>query len=191
MHYMIYDDMSLCAEADVERLLPLVSQQRRDYAMRYRHLFGRWTTLKTYEMLMQLLQEEGYPATTDDWLYTPEGKPYIKEGPCFSISHCKNALAVVIDDRPIGIDIETIRPLRPALVERTMNMNEQNLIACDPDPARAFIRLWTRKEALLKWKGTGIVEDLQGALSEIKGCNILTRDGADYVVSVAVTDNKA
>lgn len=186
MRYLINEDMSLCTEADVERLLPLVSRQRRDYAMRYRHLFGRWTTLKTYEMIQQLLREEGCHATTDDWLYTPEGKPFIPGGPCFSISHCKNALAVAIDDRPIGIDIESIRPLIPALVERTMNLGEQQLIASDPDPARAFIRLWTRKEALLKWKGTGIVEDLRGTLSEISGCDIRTWDGKDYVVSMAI-----
>lgn len=179
MQYKIWDDMTACTEADVMRLLPLVSEERRAYALRYKHLFGRWATLKTYEMLLEL----GCPCTT--WLFTPEGKPYMEYGPHFSISHCRNALAVAIADSPIGIDVESIRRWDAALVERTMNANEQALIAGDTDPARAFIRLWTHKEAFLKWKGTGIREELTDTLTNTGDCRFTTLDAEKYVVTIA------
>ena len=179
MQYLIWDDMTCCTEEDVRRLMPIVSEERRAYALRYRHLFGRWATLKTYEMLLHL----GFPP--EKWLFTPDGKPYIAGGPHFSISHCQTALAVAIDNRPVGIDVESIRKWNPSLAERTMNAAELALIARDPDPARAFIRLWTRKEAFLKWKGTGIREELSDTLRDTRGCTITTLDAQDYVLSIA------
>lgn len=179
MQYRIWDDMTCCTEADVMRLLPLVSDERRAYALRYKHLFGRWATLKTYEMLLEM----GCPQVP--WLFTSDGKPYIEGGPHFSISHCRNALAVAVDDRPVGIDVESIRRWDAALVERTMNADEQALIARDADPARAFIRLWTRKEAFLKWKGTGIREELTDTLTDTRSCRFTTLDFPDYVLTIA------
>lgn len=187
IRHLIYDDRNACTQAEVSRLLPLVSRQRREYALRFRHLFGQWAALKTYEMLLQLLDTEGYPVPQEEWLYTPECKPYWPEGPCFSISHCQRALAVAIADKPIGIDIESVRAATPELVERTMNSAEQALIARDSDPARAFIRLWTRKEAFLKWKGTGIAEELHHTLNDTAGCTLTTWDGPDYTVTIAHT----
>lgn len=178
MQYLIWDDMSVCTEADVARLLPLVSDERRAYALRYGHLFGRWATLKTYEMLLEL----GCPYTA--WQFTPDGKPYIENGPHFSISHCRNALSVVLDEKPVGIDVESIRKWNPSLVERTMNAAEQVLIARDAEPERAFIRLWTQKEAFLKWKGTGIREELADTLSDTPGCRFTTLEAKDYIVTI-------
>ena len=55
--FVLFDDMSQCTDAEVERLLPLVSAQRREVALRYRFTFGRFTCLKSYVMLQQLVQE--------------------------------------------------------------------------------------------------------------------------------------
>ena len=36
----IFDDMTQVCEAEVQRMLPLVDEQRRTEALRYKHLFG-------------------------------------------------------------------------------------------------------------------------------------------------------
>ena len=42
----IFDDMTQVTEAEVRRMLPLVNIQRRDEALRYKHLFGQFCCLK-------------------------------------------------------------------------------------------------------------------------------------------------
>ena len=103
--------------------------------------------------------------TCDDVYYGPHGKPYLKKGPYFSISHCKTAVAVAIDEEhELGIDIESIRHAEQALIERTMNKEEQTFIAYADNPDHAFTDLWTQKEAVLKARGTGIMDDLTNVL---------------------------
>ena len=177
MLYQIFDDMTQCSEQEVARLLPLVSAQRREQALRFTHLFGQYCCLKSYEMLMQLLASTPYNLhPTPSFLYNEYGAPSIKNGPYFSISHCKSGIAVAVSNQPIGIDIETVRPLKVDLVKKTMNPLEQEAILSAPQPDWAFTRLWTRKEAFLKMKGTGIISDLHEVLSDIDGLEWLQMD---------------
>ena len=177
MLYQIFDDMTQCSEQEVARLLPLVSAQRREQALRFTHLFGQYCCLKSYEMLMQLLASTPYNLhPTPSFLYNEYGAPSIEDGPYFSISHCKSGIAVAVSNQPIGIDIETVRPLKVDLVKKTMNPLEQEAILSAPQPDWAFTRLWTRKEAFLKMKGTGIISDLHEVLSDIDGLEWLQMD---------------
>lgn len=183
MLYRIFDDMTQCSEQTVARLLPLVSPQRREQALRYQHTFGQFACLQSYLMLCELLAEWGRahhiplhptPYTSHPTLYTPHptptflyndyGAPYIEGGPYFSISHCKRGIAVAVSENPIGIDIEAIRTFKPELMRKTMNEDEQQRITSSATPDQEFIRLWTQKEALLKLQGTGIISDLHHVL---------------------------
>ena len=168
MHYLIFNDMTQCGEQEVARLLPLVSEQRREQALRYTHTFGQYCCLKSYEMLQQLLASTPYTLrATPTFLYNEHGAPYLQGGPCFSISHCKQGIAVAVSDLPIGIDIEGLRRVDEALVRKTMNQEEQSQIAMSQNPEVEFIRLWTRKEAYVKMLGTGIISDMHGILSDV------------------------
>ena len=170
MRVSIFDDMSQCTESDVARLLPVVNQQRREQALRYKHLFGQWACLKSWEML----------GIDKEWQYNEYGKPFIAGGPEFSISHCKNGIAVATDTQPIGIDIESIRHADEALVARTMNDEERKRIHSDAD----FIRLWTRKEAYLKYLGTGIIDDLHHVLDDTKCVLFETIETERYIYTI-------
>ncbi len=176
--------MTQCSEQEVARLLPLVSAQRREQAMRYTHLFGQYCCLKSYELLLQLLATHLSPIShipsgrpigalsrpisskKPTFLYNEYGAPYLADGPYFSISHCKQAIAVVVSDLPIGIDIEGLRRVDEALVRKTMNLEEQSQIAMSQNPEVEFIRLWTRKEAYVKMQGTGIISDMHTILQD-------------------------
>lgn len=201
MHYLIFNDMTQCSEQEVARLLPLVSAQRREQALRYTHTFGQYCCLKSYELLQQLLASylspltinlspvarlrashspsgrpiaasprpiasERRPLNTPTFLYNEHGAPYLEDGPYFSISHCKQGIAVVVSDQPVGIDIEGLRRVDEALVRKTMNMEEQSQIAMSQNPEVEFIRLWTRKEAYVKMLGTGIISDMHQILQD-------------------------
>ena len=167
MHYLIFDDMTQCCEQEIARLLPLVSVQRREQALRYTHTFGQFCCLKSYEMLMQLIASTPYTIHhTPTFLYNEHGAPFLENGPYFSISHCRHGIAVVISEMPVGIDIEGIRRIDNGLIRKTMNINEQAHIEASAEPDREFIRLWTRKEAYVKMQGTGIISDMHTILDD-------------------------
>ena len=169
MLYRIFDDMTQCSEQEVARLLPLVSDQRREQALRYKHTFGQYCCLQSYIMLDELLAEWGrmhqLPVNEQPiFLYNEYGAPYIEGGPHFSISHCKTGIAVAVSENPIGIDIEVIRTFKADLMRKTMSEDEQKAITSSETPEVEFIRFWTQKEALLKLQGTGIISDLHHVL---------------------------
>ena len=180
MRVRIFDRMEECTEEAVQAMLPQVSQQRREQALRFRHVFGRFCCLKSWLMLSAMHIGEM------EFLYNEHGKPYIEGGPFFSISHCKEAIAVALDDQPIGIDVESIRRFDPELVTRTMNDSEQALIAASDHPERAFTRLWTQKEAVLKAEGTGIIsfDQLRSALDH-PSYTLDTHENEKYIYTIA------
>ena len=171
--YKIFDDMTQCNEQEVARLLPLVSAQRREQALGYKHTFGQYCCLQSYKMLCELLAEwsrvHQLPINQQPiFLYNDYGAPYIEGGPHFSISHCKRGIAVAVSENPIGIDIEAIRTFSPDLMRKTMNEDEQLRITSSAIPEVEFIRFWTQKEALLKLQGTGIISDLHHVLAHVQ-----------------------
>ena len=170
--------MTQCSEQEIARLLPLVSPQRREQALRYTHMFGQFCCLKSYELLTDLLastQTNSLPfegrGGEGPFLYNEHGAPYLAAGPYFSISHCKQGIAVAVSDSPIGVDIEAIRPLNESFVRKTMNSQEQTRIFSSAHPEVEFIRLWTKKEAYVKMQGTGIISDLHDILSDCSDVN--------------------
>lgn len=202
MEYQVFTDMTQVTAAEVERLLPLVSAQRRAEALRYKHVFGQFCCLKSYRMLCELFRDAGAsPDYLPEFTYNEHGKPFLSSSNiqflplCFSISHTKAAIAVAMDSQPIGIDVETIvsagRIADGELIRRTMNESEQTRIAASDDPAREFTRLWTQKEAVLKMIGTGIgeiplSEILTSPFSINEPKELLTFDYPDFVLSIAL-----
>lgn len=192
MLYRIFDDMTQCSEQEVARLLPLVSAQRREQALRYKHTFGQYCCLQSYKMLCELLAEwsrvHQLPINQQPiFLYNDYGAPYIEGGPHFSISHCKRGIAVAVCENPIGIDIEAIRSFKPELMRKTMNEDEQLRITYSAIPEVEFIRFWTQKEALLKLQGTGIISDLHHVLTHSQNVfwTEITHQSPDYICTIA------
>ena len=253
MLYEIFDHMHLCTDEAVREMLPLVSEQRRQQALRYSHTFGRFCCLKSYLMLLELLSAV-YPeldTSKPEFGYTAQGKPFLLARPDihFSISHTKNAILVAISDAPIGVDIEAFRSPSAALIARTMNATEQAAIATaaataasaasleppltreahleqpqasgtalcalgtepsalpgSPEgplycslagdsisvplsapgtPSGLFSAIWTRKEAVLKLRGTGIEGDLKHVLSGAEAIFTRIFPRKSYAFSIA------
>lgn len=93
----------------------------------------------------------------------PQGKPFLPDAPGFNLSHSGGWLALIVGDSPdLGIDIEAGERLGDGadLVPRVLHPQEATAWRAATDRRSLFLRAWTRKEALLKAKGTGVLDDL-------------------------------
>lgn len=187
-----------------------LSAQRREQALRFRFELGRRQSVAAYLLLRTALEQEYGITEPPLFEYGEHGKPKLAplsshplggnsdaqeaspnggtmEGALhFNLSHCREAVACVLSSQPVGIDIESIRPIKDSLVRYTMNDAEQELIFSAPNPDVAFTRLWTRKEAVMKLSGHGLATDMKSVLDNCSA-HLLTvaRPERGYVWSVA------
>ena len=86
------------------------------------------------------------------------GKPYSQddEGFCFSISHSKGHVAVAVCESDIGIDIEKLRVADVRLPNRIFSAAELLFLNGSRNKTKAFLEVWTRKESIVKFTGSGL-----------------------------------
>ncbi len=82
------------------------------------------------------------------------GAPLPSKGVYWSLTHKERFVAAVTASHPIGIDIETERPVSDGLYRRLAEPQEWALAA--EVTLRLFFRYWTAKEAVLKAVGKGL-----------------------------------
>lgn len=93
-------------------------------------------------------------APPPSFLKTFDGVPLPEAGWHWSITHKPTIVAGIVAREPVGIDIETIRPVHPNLHLKICNASEW---ALGREPALLrFFRFWTAKEAVLKAVGLGL-----------------------------------
>ena len=97
----------------------------------------------------------------------------------------------MLDQQPVGIDIESIREYKDSLARYTMNDEELQRIASAERPDVEFTRLWTLKEAVLKCRGTGINNDIKNVLTGHENTETTVNLERGYVYSVAFSDLKS
>lgn len=97
------------------------------------------------------------------------GKPYAKDWAVeFNISHSGDMVVCAVDDKPVGIDIEQVRPIDLTVAKRICS-DEELLYLFGHTPVEQdfsyttnteiltrFFEIWTKKEAYGKCIGNGI-----------------------------------
>ncbi len=148
---------------DWKAALPLLSAQRQEQVLNYKYELGRKQCAAVYLLLCEGLRKEYGITEPPVFEYGEHGKPYIVGHPeiHFNMSHCREAVLCALSDRPIGVDVESIREYRESLARYTMNDDELKRIGTSPVE---FIRLWTMKEAVLKLSGDGIRNNMKDVL---------------------------
>ncbi len=184
---MIYlnDDI---AGFDFEASLPLLSDQRREQALKFKHELGRKTCAMAYLLLCEGLRKEYGITEKPVFGYGEFEKPFILGRPDihFNLSHCREAVICVLSDRPVGVDVESVREYKDTLVRYTMNDEETAQIQHSENPALAFTCLWTKKEALLKCTGEGIQgRSMKDLLVGAPPIETVVSEKKNYVYSVA------
>lgn len=111
-----------------------------------------------------MLEQYGVKLTKGDIGYAQKGKPYLKNSPglFFNISHSGEYVICAISRAELGADIERHREVRFLQVgKRFLTEEEWKIWEQSPDPQKYFFDQWVKREAFLKWKGTGLDRDLK------------------------------
>ncbi len=94
----------------------------------------------------------------------PRGKPFLPSHPSyhFNASHSGNWILAATSDRPVGVDIEEIRPTDLAIANSYFSQAEAEALNALPEPQRLgfFFSLWVLKESYLKATGEGLFRGL-------------------------------
>lgn len=132
------------------------------------------------------------------------GKPYFsdREDIFFNISHSDGLVTVILADTPVGIDIQSIRPIKDRMIEMICGFGEQELIKKSREKDEVFIRLWSLKESYIKAIGKGMSfsmknvnfdidlldkEKFTGKISNQSGV-FFTKQLENYMLSACVLD---
>ena len=171
---------------DWEAALPLLSEQRREQCLKFKHEQGRKTCAAAYLLLCEGLRKEYDINEKPVFEYGEHGKPFIVGHPeiHFNMSHCKEAAICVLSDKPVGVDIESIRSYNESLARYTMSDEEMIQIESAERRDVEFIRLWTLKEAVLKRSGEGIRNDMKHVLDGLKDAKTVINEKNIYIFSV-------
>jgi 4'-phosphopantetheinyl transferase len=176
---------------DFNAALPLLSEQRREQALNFKHELGRKTCAMAYLLLCEGLQKEYGLTEKPVFTYGEHGKPSIVGHPDihFNLSHCREGVICAISEQPVGVDIESIREFHDSLVHYTMNEAEQRQIENAPNAAEAFIRFWTMKEAALKLAGTGISNNLKDVITDDYDFDVVISPRRTYIYTICTLKN--
>ena len=162
-----------------EEALARLSPERREKALRLREGDARLRSVGAGLLLRRIVGHGPFSLGT-------AGKPFLPEGPCFSLTHSGMLSALAVDDLPVGLDAEWPRPVSEALLRRVLTEEELDWIG--PDPDRRFAFLWTRKEAALKRTGEGItrpLREIRALPGAENGFALFTMDFNGCIISAA------
>lgn len=106
------------------------------------------------------------PLAKDD-----NGAPLPSGGVYWSLSHKSACVAAVAALRPVGIDVERIKPVSAGLRRRIAEADEWAMAPAEEQ--HIFFRFWTAKEAVLKAVGTGLVELSQCRIAQVSAADTL------------------
>lgn len=110
------------------------------------------------------------------------GKPALQDHPQiqFNISHCKGLASCILCDKPVGIDVEYVRPYSPYAAQHALSQPELDDIDRAEDPDRRFFIYWTLKESCVKAMGFGLAYSLKKVAFCINGNDIQCLTQPDY-----------
>ncbi len=161
----------------LNELLPLLSAEEKARANRFtkKRLTASFVAARTglrvwLAQFLDCLPEE------IEFDYGPKGKPTLAQNfleltrskldivPHFNLAHSGELALLAISKEPIGVDIERHRPLRSAsgMAQRWYSAREQLRITkhAEADQLAEFFHIWSLKESILKFVGSGVGESL-------------------------------
>ena len=172
MKLYLYDIRKM-GRSEYQYWYSVMSHEKQQRVNRFRFLLDRKRTVSG-EMLIRNAIADSFDISAEDIVFgiTEYGKPYAKDFSVeFNISHSGNIVACAVDNKPIGIDIELIRPVDLKIAKRILTDKELLYLfgrsPTDQDFTYTtnhkiltrFFELWTSKEAYGKCKAIGISKE--------------------------------
>jgi len=156
-----------------------VSDERRARLERMRSERDRITSL-TAELTVRMVISDTLGLSNDEIFfdYGKHGKPFLRGHSDFhfSFSHAGEYVAFVGSDTPAGIDTESGKRGNEKIAKRCFTENEYSAVY--ERGTESFVRIWTCKEAYVKYLGTGLSEGLDtfDVLDGSTGCRFESFD---------------
>ena len=152
----------------LEPMTALLSQDERARAERFHFARDRSRFILGRAALRQVLAARtGEAPERLRFIYGDRGKPSLAEsGLAFNASGSQGLVAVAVAERgALGVDVERPRPNAdwPAIARRFFAPLEQEELFALPEAHQeeGFLRLWTLKEAVIKFTGRGLGQGLE------------------------------
>lgn len=167
-----------------------VSDEKKARLLRYRHDIDRKIGIYAEVLIRCMIGlKSGVDYNTLDIRVSQTGKPFLACFPYyeFNISHTRNAVVAVLSNKPVGVDIEKIRDVDISIADKVFSENELNWLHNKTENKNLrFLNVWTKKEALIKYDGTGLTNNLKSfdvtASFTLEKLSTFTVDG--YIVSI-------
>ena len=193
MKWYKYDIRNL-SDAEYGKWYSLMSEEKQRRVDRFRRVEDR-KRIVAGEMLARISIAEWCGVSPESIIFSKHefGKPFaVGLGVEFNISHSGNMVVCAIDDKPVGIDIEIIRPIDLSVAKRIFTQaelfylfqhppTEQDFVyTTDKEKLTRFFENWTAKEAYGKCLGNGLEEIKVNINKEL----VRTLFFDNYVVSI-------
>lgn len=134
---------------------PALPPRRAALYRSYRREEDRLLCLAGWHIMTRVLGNQGH--LDEERIHTgPHGKPYLRGGPFFNLSHSGRYVLLGVADTEIGVDMEKRHDADyAALARASFHPDELAVLLrnCDSD---TFFAYWTAKESYLKYLGSGL-----------------------------------
>ena len=141
----IYVIHSKIVKDNFSLLLNYIDQNRREKSLKYIYEKDKLLSIGSSYLLKKYLNNGQIKET-------PNGKPYIENGPLFNLSHSGEYSVLAIHPlKEIGVDIERIDINKLDAIKYTLSEEEKNEL----NPETLF-RMWSNKESLIKCIGSSL-----------------------------------
>ena len=199
MKWYKFDIRDLTAD-DYEKWYALMSKDKQLCVDRFRFVDDKKRTVAG-EMLARKAIAEWCSVTPESIVFGTQeyGKPYAKGLPVeFNISHSGDMVVCAVDDNPIAIDIEKIRPIDLTVSKRICTDDELIYLfgytpteqdfayTTDHEILTRFFELWTDKEAYGKCIGVGMQMDQNSNVNTTHLRHMMNFVDDGYAVCIAL-----
>lgn len=173
--------------AEIEQFFQILAPDEQQRSQRFRFEKDRKKFVIARGLLRMILAR--YLSVSSDrvlFSYSSKGKPAIANTYpmgelCFNVSHSHQmALYAIALNRPVGIDLEHIRPIEAvALSQRFFLPSEAIVIRSliGTEQHQVFFRGWTQKEAYLKATGDGLGQLASVEVALTESMRLISIDG--------------
>jgi len=196
MKFYQYNIKDLSDESNIH-YYSLMSEEKKRRVDRFRFENDKKRTIVGEMLARQSISEWcGVPEESIVFEITEHGKPYAKDlNVEFNISHSADMVVCVVDNNPVGVDIEKIRPIDLSVAKRICTDKElmflfgrtpQDKDFCyttDYESLSRFFEIWTEKEAIGKCVGQGVFSSSTSEFIKNKQCL------NDYFICIATQRN--
>ena len=152
--------VSAATDAELRQWFSEADASRQAQVLRLRRVQAKKQCLCADHLVRDMLRAHGI---VPEFARDENGKPFLLSGALhFNLTHSGDYVACALHNAPIGIDLEALREVSPALMDKVCSVQEQEYILLDGtfDSTR-FLQVWTAKEAYLKYLGCGVRCDLR------------------------------